>query len=381
MVRVTRRGLLGAGLGAAGLFGVAACGGSSSRSIVEMTVGPLASPVVEVPGFDDSRRWAGQTLRIGMWGGQVQDALREAVLQPFAAATGAAIVEVPTDYHELAASVERGEPYADVLLVDPIWVRGGAARGLLHTPEEAELVLDPGLILPDGVSVPAYAMAMVSGFRMGPTAWPGEPENWAAWWDRDRFSGHRTLPRDPLGTFEIALLAEGVERDALYPLDGLRALDGVRRISGRVIDNWWDTRTQSAAWLSRGRADLALAWHDQIMQERGKGHAVSWNWNEGLLLTDRWIMSNGSKVSDCAVDFLKFAVSPEMQAALSRRYPVGPVLPAAFDHLSAAERVYLPTAPGTVEKLVPVDTDWWSKNRGVENAMFQSWLLGEPFRG
>src|SRR5579884_415424 len=188
-----RRALLGLGAGAALLL-AAGARGEAAQPTAKPT--PTATPV-PVPGYDDPKRWAGRTLHVGAWGGDVQVALRAAVWKPFGAATGCTIAEVVTDYGQLATSVAAKRPYADVLVVDAIWAASAAARPLVQPLDAA--VVNPPLVPPlaqSDIALPAYAYAMVGAFRLDAVA-GRPPRTWAEWWNRRRFPGNRALQRGP----------------------------------------------------------------------------------------------------------------------------------------------------------------------------------------
>lgn len=378
--RVGRRRVLAAGVGGL-LVAVGGCGGDDDQETpVALTVGTPAGPV---PGFDDPRRWTGRTLRVGAWGGEVQQALREAVWLPFGAATGAAIAEVVTDYSLLVDDSGLATPSdtyaADALIVDPFWAATALAKGFVRP-------LDAGLVAPETAavfgagegSVPAFAYALVNAYRRDAIA-ERPPAGWAQWWDAERFPGPRALARQGFGTFEIALLADGVEPAALYPLDGPRAIESLRRISGRIVERWWDSGAQPVGWLRSGRADFASSWHYRVIAGQRDGVAVDLVWDQGLLVADHWVVPSGAQAPDVAIDFLRFALRPEVQAALARRVPLGPVVPAAFEELEPRLAALLPTAPPTFERLVRPDVAWWAANAGEANGRFNAWLLGVPY--
>ncbi|HKG25719.1 MAG TPA: extracellular solute-binding protein, partial [Thermomicrobiales bacterium] len=283
---------------------------------------PVGSPVAVVPGFDDPTRWAGRVLRIAAWGGEVQAALRSAVWQPFASATGCTVHEVTTDYAELASSVAAGQPYADVLIVDEVWAESAPGEGVVEAIGPDEIARDRfGPIVATETAVPAYAYALVDAFRRDAVEQGGEPEGWADWWDVGRYTGPRSLPRNAFGSFEFALLADGIEPDKLYPLDGVRAIESLRRISAKIVDLWWDSGLEPVAWLSNERADFAAAWHYRVIAGQQDGRAIGLTWNQGLLVADSWVVAKGSPARDVAVDFLDYATTPEVQAAMARTIP------------------------------------------------------------
>lgn len=117
----TRRSALGA---VAGMVGTAliGCGGDDETA----TPTPLirsGSPVADVPEFNDPGRWTGRTLTVAAWGGEVQDALRSMVWEPFGRAVGCIIQEATTDYAQLRRSVASGRPYTDVAILDESTLR------------------------------------------------------------------------------------------------------------------------------------------------------------------------------------------------------------------------------------------------------------------
>jgi putative spermidine/putrescine transport system substrate-binding protein len=379
--RLSRRRFVG--VGAAGLaVGLSGCGRSEALDPgpdVPTPDRPTAAPA-PVTGYGDAQRWAGRTLRVGAWGGDIQAALREAAWGPFAVATGCAVEEVLTDRARLAESQAAGDAYADALLVDAAWAQNAAAGDAL-TPLPQELVgpqtLD--LVEPTEWGLPAFAYAAVNAYRRDAAgSLAGVPRTWQEWWDRARFPGDRTLRKDPLSTFEFALLADGVAPADLYPLDGERAIASLRTISGRIIDRWWETGAQAVGWLSRNRADYGSAWSYRVAAAQADGLPVELVWEHGLLLADHWIVPAGSANAEVAMDFLRFATTPEVQAALARRAGLGPVTSEAFGLLDPLLVATLPTAPANLPQLIRRDVAWWAENEVVASQLFNTWLLGTP---
>lgn len=322
-----------------------------------------ATPAMPLPGFAESTRWRGRTLVVGAWGGEVQAALRRAIWQPFAAATGCDVREVRTDYDRLA-STTGGAFFADLLVVDPVWAVDALDRGRI-------VAIDPGAIdpvaatpFPGGAgTIPAYAYALVAAYRRDGARGAVPPANWAEWWNTVGLPGARTLSRDPFGTLELALLADGVSADALYPLDLDRAIASLRTIVGAIADRWWETGEQPVAWLGTNRADLASAWHYRVVAGQWDGYDVDLSWRQGLLVVDRWAIPIGARALDVAADLLRYAQLPEVQAAFARVVPLGPTHPGAADLLDPLALSTLPTAPGVSPLLVAADAAWWSINR------------------
>lgn len=349
-------------------------GGRDALGPIDVVGVPPAGPV---PGFDDPHRWAGKTLRLGAWGGDVQDALRDAVWQPFADATGCAIEEVISDYGRLTDAVADGRSFADVILVDPFWAESASAQRLaqpLALGDDGAAAM--GSFGGNESSVPAFAYALVGAYRRESIGADEPPRRWTDWWNVDRFPGPRALAREPFGTFEFALLADGVAPDHLYPLDIPRAIDGLKEISRRIVDRWWDSGLQPIAWLGTGRADLASSWHYRVRAGQLDGLGVDLEWAEGLVVADRWMVPVGAAEPEVATDFVRYALTPEVQAALARRIPLGPVVPDAIALLDGTVAATLPTAPSNLGRLIRPDLAWWVAHRGEATQRFNDWLLG-----
>lgn len=373
----SRRSLLQIGAGAAASVALSSCGAGVQTSrlpIAAVGATPVAGPV---EGFDDPGRWAGGSLRVGGWGGEIQAALRDAVWQPFAAATGCTVEDITVEYSQLLAAIRAGRSYADLLLVDEMWAQTALDRGFVQPVDGASLSLDllPGFDRTSH-SVPALSYALVNSFRRD-AASTGQPRTWRDWWDVSRFPGARALQRDPFGTFEFALMADGVAPESLYPLDGDRAIESLKRISGKIVDRWWDSGAQPVGWLGTHRTDFASAWHYRVVAGQRDGLAVERSWDQGLVVADHWVIPTGSKAAEIAVDCLRYAAAPEVQARLARRVPIGPITPAAFELLDARLLAEVPTSPANLPRLVRADARWWAENQGDAVQRFNSWLLGD----
>lgn len=373
---LSRRQLLGAGVAVLATTGC----GQTVRTVAEP---PPTQPLVvatpgSVSGYTAGNTWQGWTLRVAVAGTAIHDAVIASVAQPFAAATGCTIEPLVTDYHQIATSVAEGEPYADVAVVDPLWAIAAGAEGLLLRIDRLSFRNpDIDLFDTDRWSVPAYAYAMVNAYRQGvisPFSVP--PEDWTAWWNAEEFPGPRTLMKGAVGTFEFALMADGVAPDDLYPLDYPRAIESLKRISGSIVNRWWETTYQPVEWLSSNSAVYASAWSHRLWLASRQDAPIAWNWDQGLLTADRWVVPDGILMPDLAFDFIQYATQPAVQAALARTAGLGPVTSASFAAIGHDLAQTLPTAPENLPLLVRQDLRWWSEHQVEANQWFNDWLLG-----
>lgn len=371
-VTSTRRALLATAAGTASAL--AGCGGQPSGALQPPFAG-TPDPGLPVPGKPD--RWQGTTVRVTAFGGPVEDALRELVWDPFAAATGCEVVVLGPDVSPAATLIVPRVP--DLSLVDPVRAASAEMAGDC-------IPFDPALV-PAGVAgasgavlatLPAFSYALVNARRRGAFAVGGEPVDWPAWWDDAAYPAARTLGRDPLGTLEAALLADGVAIEALYPLDVDRALAALERVAAAVGDRWWTRGIEPVGWLGSSRADLGSAWHHRVIAAQWDGLAVDLSWPGALLATDRWLVPAGARSPDAAAEMAAFAVLPETQAAFARAVRMGPVNPGAFAFIEPWLRPTLPTAPETLPLLARIDGAWWSSNGAATRERFDRWFASRP---
>jgi len=338
----------------------------------------VATPGGPVPGFDDPTRWSGRTVVAATWGGEVETALRAAIFAPFERATGAVVDQAPVEYARLASPAATGSAYADLVLVDAFYAVSRAAEAALEplAADAAGAALD-GRFGADGLTVPAFAYAIVPAFRREVASEQQPVDGWASWWDAARFPGDRSLGVAPFGTLEAALLADGVEAAALYPLDLERALARLRGIAASIGDRWWSAGYEPVTWLGTGRADFASAWHYRVIAGQWDGLDVDWTWDQGLMVADRWGIARGAASPDVADDLIRYASSPTVQAALAREVPLGPTNPEAFAFIDPFLAATLPTTPDHVDRLIVSEAGWWATNRAEAEQRLAE-ILPEP---
>lgn len=375
--RLSRRSLLG-GAGAVVLLG-AGCGGESASDEAPAEFVGTPPAIGQVPGERD--RWAGRTLRISALGGRVEEVLRTTLWEPFARHTGCAIeplydsfASAATPVPDEGASVLAGATAVDLALTDPITARAAAARG--------ELLAMPPDVVPDAAlgrlvgasTAPAFAYALVNARRRDGFPEGTIPASWADWWDTQGFPGGRALGRNPVGTLEVALLADGVPPGELYPLDVPRALSALDRVSSMIGDRWWSRGIEPVGWLGSGRAELATAWHHRVVAGQSDGLAVDLSWTGALLVVDQWLVPANAGEPEIAADLVRFALTAERQAALARETRLGPVVPDALQWIEPWLLPTIPTAPPHRDQLVALDPVWWAGAEAGIRAEFERWF-------
>ncbi len=365
------------------LLGVAASSLLLTGCIVEAPErGPVVpTPTLAMPGATSAvvdgptGRWQSRSLRIAAPGDDIRESLRSVLWEPFAATTGCQLNLGYPDLESLAG----GGSDIDLALVSDRWAnRLDAAGALTRLEPVASDGTFPDLIQATLTGIPAYGNAIVSAYRSDAVAVGAIPVDWADWWQSGVLPGNRTLAKGPYGTFEFSLLADGVRPDELYPLDLERAISGLRRISGSIVDRWWETGPQAIDWLGGGRAAFGSAMAHQVTQAQRSGRPVQPVWNQGLLLADYWVVPASAENADVALNFLRFALTADAQAALATAAGLAPVSSAGLAGLDPLLVANLATGPLNLPRLVRSDAQWWVDNQTAANEAFDSWLLGNP---
>ena len=306
------------------------------------------------------------------WAGATQDAQRAAWSEDFTTATGITVVqEGPTDYDAFRAAVEAGTCSWNLLDVEAEFAYRAAADGLLEPLDST--IVDPDKIDPDfafdyGAACFQFALVLAYNERALPEI---APRQWADLLDTRRFPGKRALYRAPSpGALELALLADGVVAEDLYPLDLPRALGVLERIRGDLI--FWGYGAESQQMLASGTASMGMFWHNRIY-DLMKAHApVRMIWRENLAMVSYLIVPLGARNKEAAMRFIAHAVSTESQAKFANLAAIGPVNRAATELLDAEVAAHLPTAHR--DSQVTLNPLYWARHGAELAEQWNAWL-------
>ena len=333
------------------------------------TMAPIASPVA---GFVDPTRWVGRSVTVASLGGDYQAAQEEAYFDPFETATGATVRQDTTVLSDLRRQVDDDAVIWDVVCVTTEEVLPLARAGYL-TPidygvvDTSVLFADTGIMMQHGVGADFFSTVIVY-----PTDLVEPPTGWTDFWQVETFSGGRALKKDPVGTLEFALLADGVAMDELYPLDVGRAFASLDRIAPEVAI-WYEDSKQPIELVLAEEARFASAWNVRTSLPDARG-AVSITWNGGMLSGDSWVVPRGTQNPDVAMSFLSFATRAVPNANFCRLQPFGPVNREALDLLPPERLAMLPTANPQRRVQFVENWNYWADQKERLSSRFTDWL-------
>ena len=246
---------------------------------------PLA---LSAPLIWTRRATAAQQLVVRTPGGAFDEVKKKMVYDPFREATGIEIVPVASTAAKLLAMYKAGQIDIDVIDTgDDVLLQLEQAGALEPIPYKDFTYTNPDDIDTSvrlKYQVGSFVYAFVLGFNT--TAYPvgKEPKSWAEFWDIKAFPGTRTLADMASGApnLEIALIADGVPMDKVYPIDIERAFRSLSRIKP-AVPKFWDTGALSAQMLADKEAVMGVIWNTrvQVAADGGAPLAAQWNQNSG----------------------------------------------------------------------------------------------------
>jgi putative spermidine/putrescine transport system substrate-binding protein len=314
---------------------------------------------------------ADESLTFTSWGGTTQDAQKASWADKFEAETKIKVLQDgPTDYGKLKAMVDSGSVGWDVVDVEPDFAYQAAKAGLLE-PLDFKVIdktnIDPRFVFDHGIG--SFYFSFVLGYN--PDALGGkEPASWADLFDTTKFPGKRTFYKwaSP-GVLEIALLADGVAPDKLYPLDLDRAFAKLDTIKKDIL--WWGTGAESQQQLASGEAPLGMFWNGRIYALQKDGAKVGVAWNQNLATADFLVVPKGSKHKAEAMKFLAVATSPQGQADMANATAYAPINLKSESMLNKDLVALLPSKHS--DSQITLDLNYWAAHRDEIGKRWYDW--------
>ena len=313
-------------------------------------------------------------------GGAYEEANVKAIFEPFMKATGIEVVKVPATLGKLLAMFESGNIELDVVDAGELGVLSLSQKGALDkidykgwkltNPED----IDPVFRRDDMVDNILFSSVLGYNSQAFPTG--KQPRSWAEFWDLKKFVGPRMLADLASGAvdLEFALLADGVPKDKLYPIDIDRAFKSLDRVRPG-IRKFWDTGALSAQMLVDKEVVLGSIWNGRLQAVADKGAPLGIEWNEAMLQTQYWAVMKGAKNAENAQRLIDFACQPQIQADVAKHIPYGASNRLAYKSIPADVAARLPSSPEHRAQAFLMNGKWWADNRTKVSERWSQWLL------
>jgi len=313
-------------------------------------------------------------------GGAYDDTMRRVVYEPFTRATGVRVTAVAATAARLLAMFRSGNVELDVIdggdsILEQLRRQNALAdldygSWRFTKPED----VDTTVKFPTRVGNLLYASVIGYSKEVFPN---GHPQNWAQFWDTQRFPGPRTLADMATGApnLEFALLADGGPMDRIYPVDLDRAFRSLDRIR-RSIPKFWDTGALSAQMLADKAVVLGSFWNGRVQVLIDRGAPLGIDWGQAMLEVQAIGVFRGARNTANAQRLIDFMMQPEVQAQYCRELTYGPTNNRAFALLPADQLARMPGSPASRAQGFYKDIDWWEDNRANVNRRWSRWILG-----
>ena len=317
----------------------------------------------------------GREMVFASWGGAYQDAQKISYCDPFEKSTGATVVQdSPASGAKLRTMVESGTPIWDVVDVTDIFLYANAGKGLFEEIDSA--VVDTSDV--DSIYVHENGVGcIVWSYNIGwnKEIFPGNhrPRSWADIFDVKRFPGKRMLRDRIYPMMEIALMADGVATDRLYPLDIDRAFRKLDTIKDDVV--WWKSNSQSQQLLTDGAVGCGLILNGRAYDLVKKGGPVGLEWNQNIQSADFFAIPKGAKNADVAQHFMNTMTTAENQATMANIIAYSPVNPKAFAGIKEDVKPWLSTNPDNAKQGFVIQAAYWRDNLDELTERWNEWKL------
>jgi putative spermidine/putrescine transport system substrate-binding protein len=332
---------------------------------------------------DDNTQNA-EPITVVSYGGYWQEVIKQSMYTPYTAKTGAKIIEQTYDgsYQPLVDEATYNTKKWDVVNVETNMVFQGKDDGITEEIDFKKVDIKnfiPEAIKSHGVGLMTWSWILAYNKN---TYGSNPPSSWADFFDVSKFPGSRGLQQDPRRVLEIALIADGVAVNQLYPLDVERALAKLKKLNDDLVARnqqlvWWNAYSRPAELLDTGVVTMTPGTNGRILQSIKSGITkIDYTWNGGIIDLDWWVIMKNSSNKDEAHDFINYASSIEAQRQMSLLISYGPVNNAALASLPEEVRRTLPTYPENLSKQFYFNTEWWGKNYDTVIVRWNQWRAG-----
>jgi putative spermidine/putrescine transport system substrate-binding protein len=293
------------------------------------------------------------------------------MVDPYVAMGAKVTLDESTDYAKIKTMVESNNVTWDVVDADPFFpiANCGKYAEKLDTTVIDTSKMDKALV--SECAVPAMTYSYILAYN--PEKYSTPPSGWADFFDTAKFPGKRALQNAVQGgAYEVALLADGVAPDALYPIDYDRAFKKLDTIKKDLV--YWDKGAQSQEMAEKGEVDMMLIWNGRAFNAAKAGSKMKPAWKQSITVYDVFMIPKGSKNKDAAMRFIAYATGKEPQERLAQNIPYAPIHADAKPVVDELTKAYLPSE--NADGAVVQDQKWYSENETEATKRWEAYVAG-----
>jgi putative spermidine/putrescine transport system substrate-binding protein len=343
----------------------------TSTVLVRLTAGALVA-LACFPQLTSAKD--GQTLAWVDGGGAYGDDVKQQILTPWQASSGDRIAQVSgTDNAKLRAMVEANRVVWDVYNGDNTWGTDLDSKWLVPLdyaiiPKDEIL---PGFASKYRVANMIYSIQLAYNTDKVKQA----PAGWSDFFDLKKFPGKRgVMDYSAGGIFEIALLADGVAPEHLYPLDIDRAIRKLDTIKSSLV--FWESGAQSEDLVGSGEVAMVMTYNARAYDVKDvQKKPVDYIFAGQILAAAYLTVPKGSQHVDEAMKLISYAVSKDVDGKLSAALPLAPSNKDATP--DPRMKAVLPTSHFD-EPHATFNDQWIAENSSELEKRYQAWKSSAP---
>ncbi len=327
--------------------------------------------------------WAADTeVVISSTGGAFGKALEENFYVPFTAETNINVTrvdtELPAQFAKLQAELKAGSTEYDVVTAGPADL---LEKQDLLQPIDCDKLTNLKTEGIDGACTGWGVIRTLGGMvvTFNTEAFPDrKPSTWADFWDTKNFPGPRGLP--DTGDREwwvptMALLADGVPADKLFPLDLDRAYKKLDQLKPDVAV-WYKSNDQAQQALRKGDVVLAMVVSGRAVAVMKEGHPIDLSWKQSIRDVGMWAVAKNAPHPAAAFQFLDYFLGhPKAHLAFANAVNYDTGNRSSLDLVPEAERSRRIAYPDNLKSQIIPDYKWIAENRNQLRERWNEWLL------
>lgn len=343
------------------------------RNFLRSTTAVVGASVFAPAIINSKKAFGASPVVFVGYGGTTQEAQEATFIKAFKEETGIDVVTASgPDLGKLAAQVRARDVQWDVIVTTgPQAIKAGK-DGLCEELDYSIIDTSDMALKSKSTTLPVYSTGAGIAYDSKRHPQGKHPESWQEFWDVGRFPGRRGLRSRSEETLEIALVADGVPANKLYPLDIDRAFRSLDRIKPHV-SKWIKETPQTISLLQSSEVDFVLTFAGRVEQAQQNGMSIEYVYKNNLLTNNYLVVPKGSKNKTAAMKLVSYWIRPDLQAAFCNRMGYSPGSRKARELLNPDVRRRQPelTDPNTIL----LDAEWWGENLDKAEQRFKEWLL------
>lgn len=318
-------------------------------------------------------------LTVVGWGGAAQQVQDQVYFQPWQQASKQELLQdsYSGGLAKVKAMVDTQTVTWDVITVEDPELQQGCETGLFEAIDWSK-VGEPSNFVEGATSecgVGSYVWSNVLAYNTDQLK--DGPQNWADFWNVEKYPGKRGLRKGAKANLEFALMADGVAPSEVYGL--LRTEAGVDRAFAKLAQlkphiQWWEAGAQPPEWLASGDVVMTSAYNGRITAANKEGKAFKVVWTGQVYSVDSFAVLKGSENKAAAMDFIAFASQPANQEKYPLLIPYGPTNKEAIAKLAPEVAETLPTHTPNLAQALREDTEFWLDYQDELNERFNAWV-------